>query len=156
MHPPQRKVYQTAENYPRDTKDKGNRWSKPRLANQNKNNAVPPITGLVSSERTAAPVLLPATDLVKAIKGGKSHPTANITAVHDPAEAKMIEQVWKAYVQEGFWTLILTGQAKAVLPNTTPATIRFFRAVQPTHQNRRGVTALLGRYSRSRENQTYH
>ena len=75
-------------------------------------------------------LLWSATDLLKAIKEGKTHPTANITAVSEPAEAKQIEQVWKAYGQEGFWTLILTGQAKS-LPNATPATIRTFRAKQP-------------------------
>ena len=91
---------------------------------------MPPIIGLVSSEWTATPVLWSARDLLKAIKEGKTHPTANITAVSEPAEAKQIEQVWKAYGQEGFWTLILTGQAKS-LPNATPATIRTFRAKQP-------------------------
>eukprot|EP00435_Cladocopium_sp_Y103_P076000 s5_g72.t1 len=85
---------------------------------------------LVSSEWTAAPVLWSATDLLKAVKEGDAHPTANVTAVNDPAEAKQIEQVWKAYGQEGFWTRILTAQAKS-LPNTTPATIRTFRAKRP-------------------------
>ena len=129
LQPPQRKVFQTAETYPGPAKDKGNRWSKPRPTKQI-NHAVPPIIGLVSSEWTATPVLWSATDLLKAIKEGKTHPTANITAVSEPAEAKQIEQVWKAYGQEGFWTLILTGQAKS-LPNATPATIRTFRAKQP-------------------------
>ena len=102
-------------------RDHHNRWSNKKQKSCALLNKV-----LIVSEWTKQPVLRDAAAFLNDIRESNPFPQANISVVNCLQQAKSIQATWKAYGPTGYYTVLLTGQAKA-MDGATPTRIRVLR-----------------------------